>query len=183
MGNFYLDIETTGVKPGSHSIVTVQYAALNRYTGARSGELTVLKEWECGGERPMLERLVKETAIASADEFAFVPVGYNLRFEHLFLSGKAEKYGLPGICIIFGPHIDLHQVAILMNRGEFRGSGMHEMTDKQSSGAPVPKWYADRRYDLIEQYVGREFDEFEKFAMDLYRELPALRARLRGAPG
>ena len=46
MGNYYLDIETTGLKEFEDKITTIQYVELERDTGKQLGELTILKEWE-----------------------------------------------------------------------------------------------------------------------------------------
>ncbi|MHB8546333.1 MAG: ribonuclease H-like domain-containing protein [Nitrosotalea sp.] len=45
MGNFYLDIETTGVDPRNDKIITIQFVELERNTGKQIGEFRILKEW------------------------------------------------------------------------------------------------------------------------------------------
>jgi len=44
MGQFYLDIETTGLDPLKDKILTMQYQELDRNTGEAKGELVILKE-------------------------------------------------------------------------------------------------------------------------------------------
>ena len=39
MGNFYLDIETTGLDPTKDKILTIQYQELDRNTGEAKWEL------------------------------------------------------------------------------------------------------------------------------------------------
>ncbi len=50
MGNYYLDIETTGLDEVESKITTLQYVELERSTGKQMGEITILKEWELGEE-------------------------------------------------------------------------------------------------------------------------------------
>ena len=167
MPAYYLDIETTGLDPAADSVITIQYQELERYTGRPRGGLSILKSWE-SGERDMLERFVRDSGINSHDRFEFIPVGYNLGFEHKFLRHKA------GIDILVLPYIDLQQTAILMNRGEFHGSGMARMTGKQHPGSPIPEWYQDGLYDRIMQYVEQEAEAFCEFYVWLLDRLPAV---------
>jgi len=44
--NYYLDIETTGLEPIDHKVITIQWCEIERYTGKKVGELNILKEWE-----------------------------------------------------------------------------------------------------------------------------------------
>lgn len=53
MGNFYLDLETTGLDPAKEKIITIQFLEIDRNTAAKKGELRVLKEWE-SSERDVL---------------------------------------------------------------------------------------------------------------------------------
>ena len=71
----------------------------------------------------MLVKLIDGTKICSAFSFDCIPVGYNLGFEHKFLMAKSRLYGLPEINVLSHPCIDLHSIGIMMNRGEFKGSG------------------------------------------------------------
>ena len=57
MGNYYLDIETTGLDEVENKITTIQYVELERGTGKQLGELTILKEWELG-EEGMLRKFI-----------------------------------------------------------------------------------------------------------------------------
>ena len=84
MGNYYLDIETTGLDEVENKITTIQYVELERGTGKQLGELTILKEWELG-EEEMLRKFIEDSPITNNYSFNFVPVGYNLGFEHKFL--------------------------------------------------------------------------------------------------
>lgn len=127
MPNFYLDIETTGVDPKRDKIITIQYVELERNTGIQKGQLRILKEWE-SSEKDILERFIGESPISDRYAFSFIPVGYNLLFEHKFLLQKSFSHGLIPINILQRPLIDLRVIGILMNRGEFLGSGLDRIT-------------------------------------------------------
>ena len=99
MGNYYLDIETTGLDEVENKITTIQYVELERGTGKQLGELTILKEWELG-EEGMLRKFIEDSPILSKYDFGFVPVGYNLGFEHKFILEKTSKYNLFPISVL-----------------------------------------------------------------------------------
>lgn len=165
MPAYYLDIETAGLDPVRDPIITIQYQELERYTGRPRGGLRILKSWE-SDERDMLERFAHDTGIGPQNPFGFIPTGYNLTFEHKFLHHRA------GIDILDLPHVDLRHTAILMNRGEFRGSGLDRMTGKQHAGSPIPDWYRDGQYGRIMQYVEDEAAAFCGFYAWLLERLP-----------
>ena len=167
MPAYYLDIETTGLDPATDSIITIQYQELERYTGRPRGDLRILTSWE-SGERDMLERFVRDAGIDPQNPFGFIPVGYNLAFEHKFL------YPRTGIDILDLPHVDLRHTAILMNHGEFRGSGLDRMTGKRHDGSPIPDWYRNGQRDLVLQYVEDEAAAFCDFYAWLLERLPAV---------
>ena len=140
MVTYYLDIETNGLDPYQDKIITIQYAELERGTGKQIGELNILKEWELGEEQ-MLRQFIENSPITNKYGFDFIPVGFNLGFEHEFLQARSSKYNLFPISILTRPCIDLKHIAILMNKGEFRGSGLDKLTGKTHSGHPVIAWY------------------------------------------
>ena len=176
MGNYYLDIETTGLDEVENKITTIQYVELERGTGKQLGELTILKEWELG-EKEMLRKFIEDSPISNKYDFDFVPVGYNLGFEHKFLLEKSAKYDLFPITVLSRPCIDLHAVGIMMNKGEFRGSGLDKLTGESHSGMPVVHWYDVKKYDEIVDYIKNETAEFVKWYMWLHKEMPELRTR------
>ena len=174
MATYYLDIETTGLDETDASIITIQYQQLERGTGRPVGDVTILKEWELG-EKGMLEKLINDTMIYSPSPFDFIPIGYNLGFEHKFLLAKSRLYGLLEINVLDLPHVDLHSVGIMMNSGEFKGSGLDKITGKKQSGTNIPYWYSEQQYDLIEEYIMDETQEFIKWYRWLLNRLPDLR--------
>ena len=176
MGNYYLDIETTGLDEVESKITTIQYVELERSTGKQIGEITILKEWELG-EEGILKKFIEDSTISKNYAFDFIPVGYNLGFEHKFLLEKSSKYNLFPITILSRPCIDLHSIGILMNKGEFRGSGLDKLTGKSHSGSPVIHWYDVKKYDEIINYIKNETTEFIKWYVWLHEKLPELRTR------
>ena len=174
MPTFYFDIETTGLMPDRDKIVTIQYQELDRKTAEPIGELVILKEWE-SSEQEILTDFIGSTRITDKYPFAFVPVGYNLYFEHKFLRERLAAYGLPLVHILDKPHLDLHAVGVLMNGGEFAGSGLDKITKKPFSGKGIPIWYKEKEYWRIVDYIKAETEAFLEWAQWLYREMPKLR--------
>ncbi|MEM3161043.1 MAG: ribonuclease H-like domain-containing protein [Nitrososphaera sp.] len=178
MPNFYLDIETTGTDPSKDKIITIQFAELERNTALQKGNLRILKEWE-SNEKNILLSFISESKVADPYVFTFVPVGYNLGFEHRFLLERCKSNGLPPIRILNRPFIDLRSLGVLMNRGEFRDSGLDKITGKPHSGTIIPQWYVEKKWGEIERYVTVEADHFIRFCSWLYKELPLLLSRFK----
>ncbi len=176
--SYYLDIETSGLDPQQDKLLTIQYVPLERNTFKQNGPLVILKEWELGGEKELLQKFIQDTPIISSYSFDFIPVGYNLTFEHQFLNSKTKHYQLPEIDVLFRPHIDLHHVGILINNGEHKGSGLDKITNKERSGVTVPQWYANAQYDKIESYIEQETTAFIGFTEKLAKTLPLMRSDL-----
>ena len=99
MATFYIDIETTGLDPEKDKIITIQFQELDRYTGDATGELIILKEWE-SSEKEIISQFIEKSNILDDYDFSFVPIGYNLGFEHNFLKARSEINNLPSLDIL-----------------------------------------------------------------------------------
>lgn len=172
MGQYYFDIETTGLDPEKDKIISIQIQELDRNTGGKIGDLIVLKEWE-SSEKEILKQFIEGSGILEYS-FNFIPVGYNLGFEHNFLVARTKANSLPEIDILNNPFVDLRSIGVLMNKGEFRGSGLDKITGKKSDGSVLPDWYKNKEYDKILDYVKLEADEFIKLNVWLYKKMPEL---------
>lgn len=173
MGNFYLDIETTGLNPEECKIITIQFQELDRITGEAKGKLIILKSWE-SSEKEIIEEFIGLSNILDGWTWTFVPHGYNLNFEHKFLMKRSEIHGIPRISIFDCPFIDLLHVGIMMNGGQFKGSGLDNITGKKGRGSDILEWYAYKDYVSIEQYIIKEAEEYIKFYVWLKRKMPKL---------
>jgi len=171
VGNFYLDIETTGLNEKENKILTIQYQALDNQ-GKINGHLTILKEWE-SSEKEILELFIRETGILTK-KFQFIPVGYNLGFEHNFFKERTKIHGLAKIDILNYPFIDFHSIGVLMNQGMFKGASLDKLTGKPMNGSMIPEWYAKKEYDKIVEYIEVEAREFLKLAEWLWGKIPLL---------
>jgi DNA polymerase III alpha subunit (gram-positive type) len=178
MPSYYLDIETTGLNPETDKIITIQYQPLDMNTGEAIGDLIILKEWE-SDEENMLRVFMLESEILDPYAFSFVAVGYNLSFEHIFLKSKAKFYNLPEIDILNKPFIDLKAIGILMNKGQFKGSGLDKITGKKTNGSGIPEFYKNKEYQKIINYITNETEEFIKFHVWLYKEMPKLHSKFK----
>ena len=154
-------------------VITIQYQELDRNTGEAIGELIILKEWE-SSEKDIIKQFVIGGKILDPYAFSFVPIGYNLTFEHNFLKRRAQIHNLTEIDILNHPFIDLRAIGVLMNFGEFKGSGLDKITGKKSNGMNIPIWYANGDYEKIVEYIKNETEEFIKFNMWLYKEMPKI---------
>jgi hypothetical protein len=160
MTHYYLDIETTGLDENNDEIITIQYQKVSVTTGEPIGSLVILKAWEYGEEN-----IVKEiAALMLEDLWNFVPMGNNLPFEFKFISSKIRKYLGTKIDVeyfISRPHIDVKSIMILANGGRFKGC--HLVLGKKGSGASIPTWHQEKRFDLIEDYIRDEAQCFLQF--------------------
>lgn len=178
MSYYYFDVETFSPNavpsPGEDKLITLQFQELDPATGQPEGELTILKEWE-SSEKEVLQRfapLVKP--------WSFIPVGTNLRFDRSVLAGRCAAHGiaLHGDVIEQKlPSIDLKSIFVILNRGQFKGSGMHNFTAKKTSGAMIGNWYAEKNYVKIEEYIREEAAAFIEFYQKCCKELPRVLLR------
>ena len=173
MTSYYFDIETTGLDPKENKIITIQYQQLEMFSGRPISDLIILKEWE-SSEKEILEKFINDTQICGGNDFAFVPTGFNLGFEHNFLKVRTTINGLPEIDILNKPFIDLKAIGVLMNGGQFKGSGLDKLTGKEENGSKIPIYYENKEYEKIVRYIEQETKEFLKFSSWLYEKMPKL---------
>ena len=171
--NYYLDIETTGLDPLHAKIITIQYMELERNTAKPISPVKILKEWE-SDEKTILKKFISDSGIANSYKFSFVPIGFNLQFEHSFFWQRCISNGLRPVDIFNRPFLDLKTVAVIMNRGEFKGASLHNITNKPHGGGNIPQLYDEKKYAEIESYIKKEAEEFSSFCSKLYKELPQL---------
>lgn len=118
MTEYYFDTETTGFDPLKCKIITIQWQRLS-WSGEPIGELNILKEWKSSEEAILKEFLPN---LRTTKPFDFIPVGKNLLFDFLFLSKRAERYGLNGLDLQFWhdkPFLDIKPILIMINEGNF----------------------------------------------------------------
>lgn len=173
MPNFYLDIETTGLNPQDSKIISIQFARLHDTTSQQIGELQIFKEWE-SSKKEILRQFIIKSEITHSYPFSFVSVGFNLQFEHNFLIQRCKANGLEPIDILNKAHIDIKPLAVIMNGGQFKGSGLDKITGKPHGGAIIPQWYDEKKYNEIENYIKKEATEFIDLCVWLYKELPQM---------
>jgi hypothetical protein len=173
MTNFYLDIETTGIDAEQDQILTIQFQPLDRATGMPIGDLRILKAWE-SSEKQILETFINECRALDPYPFAFIPVGFNLMFEHNFLRARSVANGLPEIDILSRPFIDLKAVGVLMRNGEFKGTSLDALTGKQGNGSQIAAWCAAGDFGSIVGYIEQEAREFIRFHVWLCEKMPGL---------
>ncbi len=169
---YYFDIETTGFKPETDKIVTIQYQQLDM-KGRLIGDLVILREWDLGEENIVKEIYGK---LILEDNWNFIPIGYNLIFDFNFLFAKFKQYGLkcPTLSefIYDKPTVDIKHTLIIANELSFKGSGLDKMTNKVSDGKDVPKWYRLQDYERIESYIKQETESFIEVLNKLVTKLP-----------
>ena len=182
MGNYYFDIETTGLDPKKDKIITIQYQELDRNSGKAIGDLTILKEWE-SSEKAIVEKFIKDSKISGNYDFDFIPTGYNLGFEHNFFKERTPLLSINPLDILSKPFIDLRSIGVLMNKGEFKGSGLDKITGKETDGKLIPEWYRNKEYSRIVRYVENEAKSFIEFNAWLYKEMPGLLYKFKGEFG
>ena len=175
--NCYLDIETTGLDPLQSKIITIQYMKLERNTARPVGPLKILKEWE-SDEKTILKKFISDSGVADKYPFAFIPVGFNLPFEHKFFWQRCMSNALQPVDILDRPFLDLKTVGVIMNKGEFKGAGLDNLTNKPQSGKDIPRLYDEKNYGEIESYIKKETESFCEWLVKLYVKLPKLRDEL-----
>ena len=174
MPRYYLDCETNGIDRRISKIITIQVQEIDEYTGKAIGDLQIFKEWE-SSETEILRRFLDYTELDPfSSPFQFVPTGFNLKFDLQFLMARLRFHSMPVIDFLDRPHIDLHPIGVLMNNGQFKGSGLDKLTGKPHDGKIIPFWYEEKNWERIEEYIQKETVEFMKFLQYCQQALPDL---------
>jgi len=157
-------MESTGLNPKLHKIITIQYQCLHEPSLKPLGDLTILKEWEVG-EKEILKDFLE--VFIGKDPFDFIPIGVNLAFDFRFLYHRV-KYLMPQyvkqgkISLEYlmwdKPYIDLKPALVIINN--FKFGEYDKLVEKymkvRVSGRLIPQLYVEGRYEEIETYVKEE---------------------------
>ena len=174
MTEYYLDFETQGTNPENHKIITIQFQRVDTKTGRASGNLEILKEWELS-ESEMLERFLSR--FHSEHQWGFVPIGFNLRFELLFLRHRAKSVMDRDLNLDWlyyeQPWLDIKPVLIMINSGQF-STTLDCFVKKSMDHSKVPIWYEKSMYDKIIDYIKDETKRFLHAYQFLKLKLPVL---------
>jgi len=161
------------LNPDKDKIVTFQYQALNRATGAPLTKFAIVKEWEdCCSEEMMLKLVVR--LLIDAPLWSFVPIGNNLVFDFFFIGTRMRHYfGVDILERLMGRLcIDVKHVLVMNNNGRFKNYA--KIIGKSESGGNVPLWYQRKEYDKIVRYVEMEAEVFVHTYSILKRNLPLI---------
>ena len=183
MTEFFLNIETLGVRPLSDKIISIQYQSVDTVTGAIKGPLAVLKEWE-SSELEILKEFLQ--VLNPDDPWDFIPVSFNIRFILYFLQTrfrKVLKYQLSSEYVYYNlPMVDLKSVLVLMNRGQFEGSSVDWLIRRELEISEVATWYERKEYNRIEAYIADETNRLLHAYQFLKAELPMLYGKYHPLP-
>ncbi|MBR9689659.1 MAG: hypothetical protein GOV01_02050 [Candidatus Altiarchaeota archaeon] len=170
MTSYYFDLEvySKGQRPDPRKdkVITIQYQKVDMRTGEPHGDLKILKEWE-SSEEEIVNKFYDRFFKNRRSVWDFVPIGNNLNFEFEFLKEKFSEFcdtKLTSFDLHYNtPHLDLKHLLVVLNSGEFKGSGLHNFTGKTTSGRVIREFYEEKQYDKIETYVVEETAAFLEF--------------------
>jgi hypothetical protein len=188
-GFYYFDIETVplphysaesnaGLDPSMSKIISIQYQHLSPSTGKPLERLKILREWESGSSERSIIMEFKKLFIDKGRNY-FIPVGNNLRFENMFMKFKLRQFcNLHGLQLGNRMMVDLKPILVLMNGCTF--TNYSAIIGKSNKAKEMATWYLDKQYDIIEQYIIEEAENFVSFYIYLVSQFPNLK---RGYPG
>jgi len=167
VAEYYLDIEVYSPKrrpdPKRDKVITIQYQKIDMRTGKPRGDLKIMKEWE-SSEEEIVKKFHDRFFKKQKTVWDFIPVGNNLNFEFEFMQEKFNKFchtDYTSFNFHYNmPHFDIHPLLLILNNGEFKGSGLHNFTGKKTSGVVIKDYYEDQDYDKIIQYIEEETEAF-----------------------
>ena len=173
---YYFDIETSRT-----GVIAFAFQEIQHY--APVGGLQIWLIRTASDEKIMLKGVQDLGVLDWREErrWRFVPVGTNLRYDFTVLIDRMTATGVRRwtpreILALFEekPRKDIHDTLVLMNDGEFKGSGLDTFTTlKTVSSKEVPKMWDRRDLPSIEKYIRDDAAAF----FDVYGKLgPALSA-------
>ena len=171
MGQYLLDLETTGLDFIKDKIITIQFREIDN-EGNPISELFILKEWE-SSEEEIVKRFHKIFNVS--DKWRFIPITYG-NFDLIFLYNKFKQYNLEisktyDEFIYSKPYINLRGIGIFIKKIKFKDSGLDDITEKKRSGDIIPIWYHSKEYDKILLYIIDEMESFIKFVQKCIKVL------------
>ncbi len=180
MPEYYFDIETTGLDPHQDEIITIQFQQLDTKTGEPIGDLKILKSWELGGEKKLLEKFMP--IFKGFSPFGFVPIGMNLAFDFRFLLQKSLDHTNENMkhddFFYDKPYVDLKSLFVILNDGRFSGCKLSNFSGKKDEGHLVPEWFKNKEYGKIEKYIEQETKSFLKTYREMKKHMPTLKEKL-----
>lgn len=169
---YYFDLETTGLDPVNDKIISIQFLKLDDSTGKKIGSLNILKEWD-SDESTIIKDFSKFVLDKSLNPM-FALVCYNFEFKMTFLNERCKKLKLSPLELFTHTILDLRTLAVLMNKGNFKGTALTSMVDSPKGGKLVPILYNVKNFEELEKYVVSKSEAFLKFLSWAYVTLPKL---------
>ena len=77
------------------------------------------------------------------------------------------------------PTVDLHSTGILLNRGQFKGSGLNMISGKEGNGLVIIDAYKEKNYAKIEAYIKQEAAEYNRLLVWLVANMPRVLGEFR----
>ena len=183
MAEFYLTIEKTGRNPHSDMIIAILFHELEKETGEPVGELKILSEWS-SSETAVISEFLQ--ILDLENPWSFIPVGFDLRSDLRFLRIRVLKLLGRSLSLEFlyeaMPTIDLFPIAVLMNKGRFKGTSLAWVLSSIET-APVHHWLRSKDYERLIDHFHAKKDRFLQFYRYMRQELPFLWARFGSMSG
>ena len=154
---YYFDVEVDDFT--TKNAITIQVASLD--WNGKMGKLQIYKIWEFDDPIKMFDKFFADYQFF--DEWNFIPVGFNLRFDFSVARRYAYKLGYNQNPWVWWnrPHLDLKHIIVLENQG-FKGSSLANFSPKVGNGGDVGEWYKQGEYDKIIWYITQEAKAFQK---------------------
>ncbi|MFW9917028.1 MAG: hypothetical protein ACFFGZ_15585 [Candidatus Thorarchaeota archaeon] len=177
MAEFYLTFEKTGWNPHEDRIIAISFHELEKETGGPVGELKILSEWT-SSEPAIISEFLQ--ILDLENPWNFIPISFDLRSDLRFLRIRALKLLGMSLSLEFLyetiPVIDLLPVAVLMNKGRFKGTNLAWLLGYTDT-ARVNRLQSPDDYDRLIRHIHAKKDRFLQFYRYLRQEMPLIWAR------